>query len=156
MLFDTISLRLPFFGELSKIYSTALFSSSLSTVLSGGTPLNQALSISKGLVTNSYLQAGIQHAMQAVEQGQGFTRALIEVDVLPDMALRMISAGEEGGSLDKILKDVAQFYEKELESRLSMITSVIEPALMVMMGFVIGFIMLAMYMPIFQLAGNMG
>jgi type IV pilus assembly protein PilC len=68
----------------------------------------------------------------------------------------MMAAGEEGGSLEKVLKDIARFYEREIEARLSLIASTIEPLLMVIMGFVIGFIMLAMYMPIFQMAGTLG
>ena len=156
LLFDTYYLKLPFLGELSVIYSTALFTSSLSTVLGGGIPLNQALHISTGLIRNSFMQAGSKNAIESIEQGEGFARAFYKVDIFPDMALRMIAAGEEGGNLEKVLKDIARFYEKEIESKISIITSAIEPALMVLMGIVIGFIMLAMYMPIFQMAGTMG
>ncbi|MCD4674628.1 MAG: type II secretion system F family protein [Desulfobacula sp.] len=156
LLFDTYYLKLPFLGELSVIYSTALFTSSLSTVLGGGIPLNQALHISTGLIRNSFMQAGSKNAIESIEQGEGFARAFYKVDIFPDMALRMIAAGEEGGNLEKVLKDIARFYEKEIESKISIITSAIEPVLMVLMGFVIGFIMLAMYMPIFQMAGTMG
>ena len=156
LLFDTYYLKLPFLGDLSIIYSTALFTSSLSTVLKGGIPLNKALQISKGLIKNVFFQAGINKVIKSVEQGQGFTQALNELDVFPDMALRMIAAGEEGGALEKVLKDIARFYEKDVEAKLTIITSTIEPLLMVLMGFVIGFIMLAMYMPIFQMAGTIG
>jgi type IV pilus assembly protein PilC len=156
LLFDTYYLKLPFLGDLSVIYSTALFASSLSTVLTGGMPLNKALQISKGLIKNMFFQAEIQNVVKSVEQGRGFTQSLNELDILPDMALRMIAAGEEGGALEKVLKDIARFYEKEVEAKLTIIASTIEPLLMVLMGFVIGFIMLAMYMPIFQMAGIMG
>jgi len=156
LLFDTYYLKLPFLGDLSIIYSTALFTSSLSTVLTGGIPLNQALQISKGIIKNVFFQAGINNVIKSVEQGQGFTQALNEIDMFPDMAVRMIAAGEEGGALEKVLKDIARFYEKEVEAKLTIITSTIEPLLMVLMGFVIGFIMLAMYMPIFQMAGTIG
>ncbi len=156
LLFDTYYLKLPFLGDLSVIYSTALFASSLSTVLTGGMPLNKALQISKGLIKNMFFQAEIQNVVKSVEQGRGFTQSLNELDIFPDMALRMIAAGEEGGALEKVLKDIARFYEKEVEAKLTIIASTIEPLLMVLMGFVIGFIMLAMYMPIFQMAGIMG
>ena len=155
-LFDTYYLKIPFLGELYVIYSTALFTSSLSTVLSGGIPLNQALPISKGLISNSLMKAGITNALQLIEQGDGFARALKRIDVFPGMAVRMIAAGEEGGNLEKVLKDIAVFYEKDVAAKLSIITSTIEPVLMVLMGFIIGFIMLAMYMPIFQMAGTAG
>jgi type IV pilus assembly protein PilC len=154
--FDRLYLKLPFLGNLSVLYATALFSSSLSTVLAGGLPLNQALQISKGLVKNSFMQSGVKKAVKAIEQGRGFAQAFRAVDIFPDMALRMMAAGEEGGNLEKILKDIARFYEKEVEATLSILTSTIEPVLMVLMGFIIGFIMLAMYMPIFQMAGAIG
>ena len=154
--FDRFYLKLPFLGNLSVIYATSLFTASLSTILTGGLPLNQALNISKGLIKNSFMQSNIITAIQFIEQGKGFAQAFKEVGVFPDMALRMMAAGEEGGNLEKILKDIARFYEKDVEASLSILTSTIEPVLMVLMGFIIGFIMLAMYMPIFQMAGAVG
>jgi type IV pilus assembly protein PilC len=156
LIFDTWRLKLPFVGNLSVIYATALFSSSLSTVLAGGSPLNQALQISNGLIQNRRIHAGIEQAIRRVEDGESFAQSLQAVQVFPDMALRMIRAGEGGGRLEKVLSDLSRFYEKEVANTLAMITSTIEPALMVVMGFVIGFIMLAIYMPIFQMAGTIG
>jgi type IV pilus assembly protein PilC len=156
LIFDTWRLKLPFVGKLSVIYATALFSSSLSTVLAGGSPLNQALHIANGLIQNRRIHAGIEQAIRRVEDGESFAQSLQAVQVFPDMALRMIRAGEGGGRLEKVLSDLSRFYEKEVANTLAMITSTIEPALMVVMGFVIGFIMLAIYMPIFQMAGTIG
>ena len=154
--FDSLYLKLPFIGNLSVIYSTSLFTSSLSTVLSGGLPLNQALHISRGVIKNKFMQSGIEKAIRSIEQGKGVAQAFGEVHIFPDMALRMMAAGEEGGTLEKVLKDIAGFFDKEVASTLSILTSTIEPVLMVLMGFIIGFIMLAMYMPIFQMAGALG
>jgi type IV pilus assembly protein PilC len=154
--FDRVYLKLPFIGNLSVIYSTALFSSSLSTVLAGGVPINQALHISKGVIKNRFMQSCIEKAIRSIEQGKGFAQAFGEANIFPDMALRMIAAGEEGGTLEKVLKDIARFFDREVEAKLSILTSTIEPVLMVLMGFIIGFIMLAMYMPIFQMAGALG
>lgn len=154
--FDTLWLKLPLLGNLSVIYATALFSSSLSTILAAGTPLNQALHIAKGLIQNRRIHGGIEEAIRRVEDGESFAESLEAVQVFPDMALRMIRAGEGGGRLEKVLSDLSRFYEKEVTNTLTMIASTIEPALMVAMGFVIGFIMLAMYMPIFQMAGTIG
>jgi type IV pilus assembly protein PilC len=156
LIFDTWCLKLPLVGNLSVIYATALFSSSLSTILAGGSPLNRALHIANGLIQNRRIHAGIEQAIHRVEDGESFADALNEVQVFPDMALRMIRAGEGGGRLEKVLSDLSRFYEKEVTNTLTMITSTIEPALMVLMGFVIGFIMLAIYMPIFQMAGTIG
>ncbi|MCK5542481.1 MAG: type II secretion system F family protein [Desulfobacterales bacterium] len=155
LFFDTYYLKLPFVGELSIIYSTALFSSSLSTVLSGGTPLTQAINISCRLINNIFIMEKIQNAAYTIEQGEGFANAVGKIKVFPDMALRMFAAGEEGGSLEKVLKDVAYFYEREVENKLTIVASTIEPVLMILMGFIIGFIIVAMYMPIFQLAETM-
>ncbi|MFN2436975.1 MAG: type II secretion system F family protein [Desulfotignum sp.] len=156
LVFDTLWLKLPLVGNLSVIYATALFSSSLSTILAAGTPLNQALPIANGLIQNRRIHAGIEEAIRRVEDGESFAESLEAVQVFPDMALRMIRAGEGGGRLEKVLSDLSRFYEKEVTNTLTMIASTIEPALMVAMGFVIGFIMLAMYMPIFQMAGTIG
>jgi type IV pilus assembly protein PilC len=156
LIFDTWRLKVPFVGKLSVIYATALFSSSLSTVLAGGSPLNKALHIANGLIQNRRIHAGIEQAIRRVEDGESFAQSLQAVQVFPDMALRMIRAGEGGGRLEKVLSDLSRFYEKEVANTLAMITSTIEPALMVVMGFVIGFIMLAIYMPIFQMAGTIG
>ncbi len=148
----TCYLKLPFAGDLLIIYYTTLFSSSLSTVLNGGTPLNQAIKISSGVIGNSFMIDKIQNAVREIEQGKGFARAFGKINIFPAMAIRMFAAGEEGGSLGKILKDVSDFYGKEVENRLSIITSTIEPVLMILMGLIIGSIIVAMYMPIFQLA----
>ena len=156
LIFDTWCLKLPFVGNLSVIYATALFSSSLSTILAGGSPLNQALHIANGLIQNRRIHAGIEQAIRRVEDGESFAESLQAVQVFPNMALRMIRAGEGGGRLEKVLSDLSRFYEKEVANTLTMIASTIEPALMVIMGFVIGFIMLAIYMPIFQMAGTIG
>lgn len=156
LVFDTWCLKLPFVGNLFVIYATALFSSSLSTILSGGSPLNQALYIANGLIQNRRIHAGIEQAIHRVEDGESFAGSLKEAQVFPNMALKMIRAGEDGGRLEKVLSDLSRFYEKEVSHTLTMITSTIEPALMVAMGFVIGFIMLAMYMPVFQMAGTIG
>jgi type IV pilus assembly protein PilC len=156
LIFDTLWLKLPFVGNLSVIYATALFSSSLSTILAAGTPLNQALPIANGLIQNRRIHAGIEEAIRRLEDGENFADSLEAVQVFPDMALRMIRAGEGGGRLERVLADLSRFYEKEVTNTLTMMASTIEPALMVGMGFVIGFIMLAMYIPIFQMAGTIG
>ena len=156
LMVDAAFLRLPFFGELSICYSTARFSSALAAVLQSGTTLNRAVGISTELVENRYMQQSIKKAEAALEQGEGFAESLRNTGVFPDMALRMIRAGEEGGGLEAVLKDTAEFYERDVEAKLTLVTSSIEPLLMVIMGFVIGVIVLAMYMPIFQMAGTIG
>jgi type IV pilus assembly protein PilC len=156
LLIDEFYLRLPILGDLSLCYATAMFASSLATVLRSGIMLNAAVKLASGLVGNRYLQKSLTNTVHSLEQGDGFSQSLERVGVLPGMAVRMIAAGEEGGSLEFVLDNVAEFYETDVEARLTVITSSIEPLLMVLMGAVVGFIVLAMYMPIFQMAGTIG
>ncbi len=156
LIIDELYLRLPIFGDLSRCYATAMFASSLATVLRSGIMLNAAVKLASGLVENRYIRKCLNGAVHSLEQGDGFAQSLGMVNVLPGMAVRMIAAGEEGGSLEFVLENVAEFYETDVEARLTMITSSIEPLLMVLMGAVVGFIVLAMYMPIFQMAGTIG
>ncbi len=103
-----------------------------------------------------YLQTALVKVIQSVQKGNGFANSLQSAKIFPDMAIRIITAGEDSGNLGDILLEVAKFYEREVESKLTIVTSAIEPALMVIMGVVIGFILLAVYMPIFQMAGTIG
>lgn len=156
LVFDRYLLSVPFVGEIITCYAMARFSATLSTMLSSGNPLNNAVRIASGLVGNRYLNRCIIKALHGLEQGAGFADSLENIGVFPDMAISMIAAGEEGGSLESVLMDMAQFYDTDVENKLTIITSSIEPLLMVVMGAVIGFIVLAMYMPIFQMAGTIG
>ncbi|GAB6144235.1 type II secretion system F family protein [Desulfocicer niacini] len=156
LIFDRHLLKFPLIGEVVICYAMARFSATLSTLLSSGTPLNNAVKIASDLVGNRYLNRCIIRALHGLEQGAGFADSLEQTGVFPDMAISMIAAGEEGGSLESVLMDMAQFYDTDVENKLTMITSSIEPLLMVLMGAVIGFIVLAMYMPIFQMAGTIG
>ncbi len=100
-----------------------------------------------------FFRKKIDTVMEKIEQGYGFAESLADSNLFPKLAVRMIDAGEGSGALNQVLDDVADFYDNDLNTRLSILTSAIEPGLMVIMGLLIGFIVLAMYMPIFQLAG---
>ncbi|WDP90750.1 MAG: type II secretion system F family protein [Desulfobacter sp.] len=156
LLFDRYVLKFPFFGNLLIIYTVGLFSSSLSAILKGGIPLDRSLHVAKGLIKNKYMQKTLDHVIGSIQKGNTFADSLQEAGIFPDMAIRMITAGEASGNLEEVLMEAAKFYERDVESRLTVITSAIEPALMVIMGIVIGFILLAVYMPIFQMAQTIG
>lgn len=149
-------LGVPVLGDLIAAYAAARFSAVLATLIQGGNPLNRAVRIAVGLLGNLYMKQMVTSAVDRMEQGAGFATSLEAAGVFPDMAVSMIAAGEEGGSLDTVLVEVAGFYDAEVENRLALITTSIEPLLMVVMGGIIGFIVLAMYMPIFQMAGTIG
>lgn len=153
---DRTKLHLPLAGRIYWHFWTAMLSRTLATVLGGGTPLLESLKISTAVVDNVVLRATIQKVWIALEQGEGFAAALAQDHVLPGMAVRMIAAGEGGGALIEVLNEVADFYEADVSTRLGVLTAALEPGLMVVMGVMIGGIVLAMYLPIFELAGTIG
>lgn len=153
---DKFKLQIPFLGAIYIYYSLSKLTRTLATVLRGGIPLLDSLRISSGTVDNHFLKLKLVDAANVLEKGEKFSESLAGTGVFPKLALRMVEAGESSGQLDQILDDVADFYESEVDTKLSILTSSIEPALMVIMGLLIGFIVVAMYMPIFQMAGTIG
>lgn len=153
---DQLKLSLPFFGELYLYYSTARLSRTLSTVVGSGVTLLEAVRVSSIVLANRYLREKMNIVVKALEEGTGFSDALSAGGVFPKLGVRMISAGENSGALEQVLADVAAFYEDEVDTRLAIVTSAVEPGLMALMGLLIGFIVLALYLPIFQLAGTIG
>ncbi len=154
MFLDRFKINIPFLGELYLNYAISKLTRTLSTVLSGGTPLVESIRISSGALNNAFLELRLADTVMDIKKGTGFADSLLNADFFPKLALRMISAGESSGALEQVLSDIADFYENSVDTKLSVLTSAIEPALMVIMGLVIGFIVLAIYMPIFQLASS--
>jgi type IV pilus assembly protein PilC len=150
---DRLKLRTPLLGDIFLTYYISRLARTLATVLASGMPLVDAVRIASGTMDNSFLKETIQKVVKLLEEGGGFAASLERVQVFPTMAIRMVDAGESGGALETVLDDVADFYEMDVDAKLTVLTSAIEPALMVIMGLLIGFIVLAMYLPIFQLAG---
>lgn len=150
---DRWKLNIPFLGDLYLHYSISKLTRTLNTILSGGIPLVEAVKLSSSTLNNHFLKLRFDGVVKSLEEGEGFSESLLKTKVFPSMTVRMISAGESGGALEQVLEDIADFYANDVDIKLSILTSAIEPALMVIMGFIIGFIVLAMYMPIFQLAG---
>ena len=146
-------LRLPYLGQLYMSYAAALFLRTVAMVLTAGAPLVEAVRIAAGTLNNLFLREKFSQVVRRITEGYGFSEALEETESFPHLAIRMIAAGESGGELEQVLVDAADFYDDEVEVKLSIISSAIEPTLMIIMGLLIGFIVLAMYMPIFQLAG---
>jgi type IV pilus assembly protein PilC len=153
---DQRKLKVPFLGGIYVNYAVSKLARTLATVLGGGLTLVNAIRISSGSLDNSHLKAKLEEAADAVEKGAGFSESLANTGAFPSLAVRMMEAGESSGALGQVLDDVADFYESDVDTKLSILTSSIEPALMVVMGLLIGFIVLAMYMPIFQMAATVG
>ena len=151
---DRWKLAIPFLGNVYLHYSVSKLARTMATVLRGGVPLVDCVRIASGTLNNKYLRREFEGAIALIEQGEGFSEALSRSRIFPPLAVRMIDAGESAGSLEQVLDDMAEFYEDDVDSRLTILTSAIEPALMIIMGLLIGFIVLAMYLPIFQMAGT--
>jgi type IV pilus assembly protein PilC len=151
---DRFKLGIPFLGTIFIDHSLSKMSRTLATVLQGGMTLLDSLRVSSGTLDNQFLKEKLERAAQDIERGTSFSEAISKTRAFPKLALSMIEAGEKSGALEQVLNDIADFYENEIDSRLSILASSVEPALMVVMGLIIGFIVLAMYMPIFQMAGT--
>lgn len=152
--FDRLILLLPFFGGLMLEYALLGFCRTLGTTLTSGIPVVQAMQMSKGTLDNRILEAKLSRAVRRIEEGASVSDALAETGFVPGLALRMIGVGETTGALPEMLSDVADFYEGQVERRLERLTTLIEPLMMMTMGLLIGAIVVAMYIPIFQLAGT--
>ena len=151
---DQWLLKLPYIGSLYVSYATALVLRTVAMVLAAGAPLIESVRIAAGTLNNLFLRDNLLHVVRRITEGYGFSEALEETESFPHLAIRMIAAGESGGELEQVLVDAADFYDDEVDAKLAIISSSIEPVLMIIMGLLIGFIVLAMYMPIFQLAGT--
>lgn len=151
---DRLSLHVPIIGDVLLKNQIVRMARTLSTVLAGGIPLLSALQITSGAVTNRVLSQAIDRATDRVREGAGLAASLKQEGLFPQMTLEMIEVGETTGSLETMLNDVAEFHEGELDLRLSQITTWIEPALLLVMGFIVGGIVIVMYLPVFQIAGT--
>lgn len=153
---DRWKLALPVLGDLFFSYSVAGFSRTLATLLGSGIPIVESLRMSLGTLNNRLLERGMAVAIHQVEEGGRLSVALEQQHLMPPLALRMLSVGESTGALEEMLSDVAEHLEAEIEERMRLLTTAIEPAVMVLMGLIIGVIIVAMYLPIFKLAGTVG
>ena len=145
---------LPLFGSLIIKSGVARFSRTLSTLLSSGVPLVDSLDICKSAADHIAFEDAISEIKKEVELGSSFTTSMVRQKVFPKMATQMASVGENTGNLDKMLEKVADFYEEEVETSIQGMMRLIEPLMLVFMGGTVGGLMIAMYLPIFQMAGS--
>lgn len=150
---DTTFLKLPVVGDLIRKTSVARFTRTLGTMLSSGVPILEALEIVSKTSGNVIVEEAIMNARTSLSQGKTLAEPLIETKVFPGMVTQMIAVGESTGALDAMLTKVADFYEEEVDAAVDALTSLIEPMLMAFLGIVVGGLVIALYLPIFQLAG---
>jgi len=152
---DRALLKLPIFGKLIQRASVSRFCRSLSILLGGGIPINRALEMSQETAGNTVVANAIVSAREEILKGGKIAASLKKHSIFPQMAIRMISTGEETGSLSGLLEKVADFYEARVDSALTTINTLIEPIMIVIVGGFVLLFVLALYMPIFSLAATM-
>lgn len=146
-------LKIPVLGTVLQKSAVARFCRTLSTLLHSGVPILDGLEVCAKSAGNVVITAGIMFTRTKVSEGQNLADPLMEAKVFPHMVVQMISVGEQTGSLDNMLEKVADFYEDEVDVAVAALTSLLEPLLMVVVGLVVGVVLLAMYLPIFSMAG---
>lgn len=149
-----IMLGLPIFGELLTKVAVARFCRTLSTMLSSGVPILEALEICAKTAGNKIIEQAITRAGTSISEGRTIAEPLTEAKVFPSMVCQMISVGEATGALDVMLGKIADFYDDEVDVAVEALTGMMEPMIMAFLGVAIGGLVIAMYMPIFEMAGN--
>ncbi|MEK6759690.1 MAG: type II secretion system F family protein [Deltaproteobacteria bacterium] len=153
---DSLMLKSPVIGDLLRKTAVARFTRTLGTMLSSGVPILEALEIVAKTAGNTVIEEAIMKARTSLSQGKTLAEPLIETKVFPGMVTQMISVGESTGALDNMLTKIADFYEDEVDAAVDALTSMIEPLLMAFLGIVVGGLVIALYLPIFQIAGAAG
>jgi type IV pilus assembly protein PilC len=149
---DHLVLGLPLAGPTVRKYSTSQAARTLSTLLGGGIPLVNSLDISARSMGNRFMARELHLAAQQVREGRALAQAMSERGQFPDVAIKMIEVGESTGALQDMLNSLADFYDEEIETGLGRFVTLVEPILLVTMGLVIAALLLALYMPLFQLS----
>jgi len=150
--FDQLRLRLPIFGKLFSKVAISRFARTLSTLTRSGVSILAALEIVERTAGNEVFARAIHSAQDSVRAGQPLAEPLIAAGVFPPMVTRMISVGEKTGALETLLAKISDFYDSEVDATVSALTSLIEPILIIMLGVIVGFIVIALFMPIFSMS----
>jgi type IV pilus assembly protein PilC len=146
-------LTLPIFGPVFRKIAVARFTRTLGTLLASGVPILDALEIVSKTAGNVVIERAIRHARDKISEGKNMAEPLLESKVFPGMVVQMIGVGEQTGALDQMCNKIADFYEEEVDTAVAALTSMLEPLMMVVVGGVAGGILVAMYLPIFNIAG---
>jgi type IV pilus assembly protein PilC len=153
---DGFRIKLPIFGNIWLKYQVALFARTLSTLLTGGLPLVPSLETAARSISSRHVARAITTSITTVREGKSLADALIQTDVFPDLAAEMISVGEQTGALPQMLNSVSEFFEEDVATALTAALALIEPAILIVMGFVVVFILISLYLPIFSLGQASG
>ena len=149
---DRLLLKMPIVGDLIRKASVAKFTRTLGTLITSGVPLLEGLSICAKTSGNKVIEEALMNARVSISGGKTISEPLAKCNVFPKMVTHMIAVGESTGALDAMLGKIADFYEDEVDQAVETLTSLLEPIMMVVLGTIIGFIVIAMYLPIFTMA----
>jgi len=153
---DAIKLKLPVFGDLERKSAVSRFSQTLSTLLASGVTIIEALTITARTSGNKILEIGIMRTVEKIQGGLSIAEPLKETGVFPPMVIHMVSVGEKTGDLAGMLKKVSEFYQEEVDAAVEALTSVIEPIMICLLAVIIGGMLIAMYLPMFDMVGMVG
>ncbi|HVT92047.1 MAG TPA: type II secretion system F family protein [Bryobacteraceae bacterium] len=152
---ERAQLKVPLAGEIWIKYQVAQFSRTLSTLIVGGIPLLQALDTAASSLGMSVLRKALGQAAKSVKEGKSLSASLAQTKIFPGLSIDMMEVGESTGALPQMLASVAEFYEEDVNTRMSAALSLIEPAIMIFMGIFVTFVLVALYLPIFSLADTL-
>ncbi|CAK8722605.1 Type IV pilus assembly protein PilC [Candidatus Electronema halotolerans] len=155
MQIDAMLLQAPVFGPLIRKVAVAKFTRTLSTMLESGVPILDALQVVAKTAGNKIIEQAVVHVANSIAEGRPIAEPLEESGVFPTMVVQMINVGESVGALDSMLSKIADFYDEEVDQAVENMTAMIEPFMMVFLGVTIGTLVVAMYLPIFKMAGNL-
>jgi type IV pilus assembly protein PilC len=150
--FDRWILSLPALGPIARKFATSQSSRTLATLLGGGIPLVNAIDVAARSISNRFMARELHLASQQVREGRSLAAAMSESGAFPDVALKMVEVGEQTGALQEMLNSLSDFYDEEIETSLDRFVTLVEPILLIIMGVVIAGLLLALYMPLFNLS----
>ena len=153
--FDLFKLKMPVFGKINQQLALSRFARTLSTLIESGVQILQAMETTAGAVQNVIFENAIMDARAGVREGEPIAGPLEASKMFPPMVIHMISIGEETGALDAMLEKIAEFYEAEVDAALESLAATIEPVMIVLLGGIVGFIVIAMFMPLISIIGNL-
>jgi len=153
---DSLVLKAPVFGDLLKKVAVAKFSRTLSTMISSGVPILQGLEIVSKTAGNKVVENSLMATRKSISEGKTIAEPLAATGIFPSMVVSMIGVGENTGALDAMLAKIADFYDDEVDAAVDALTSLLEPFMMVFLGGVVGGMLIALYLPIFSMAGTVG
>ncbi|MER3455351.1 MAG: hypothetical protein C4304_00330 [candidate division GAL15 bacterium] len=153
---DRAKLRLPVFGPVIQKTLLARFARTLGTLLGAGVPLLQAFDVTSKAVDNVVVEEALRKVRASIREGESIAVPLSQVELFPPMVVQMVRVGEEAGNLEEMLAKLADFYDTEVEAAVQALASTLEPAMIVFMGFVVGAMVISLYLPIFQMAAKAG